>query len=542
MSFPVFRILTRHFFGRFFDREALAPQGDTQASIAQLMGLLAVPGAFFVLVFRPLAMQGWHMVTIRCFYVSLTMVVMGFVMTFYWDALFPDRRDYQILTPQPLGRSAIFFAKTAALALLLGAFLADVNFFGVLFWPGIDGGADPGGIVLAHLATVLAAGLFAALASGAVQGALVLLLRGAALRKASMIAQCVLLGGWVALLFLTPIVGHNIREVVYSESGAALLLPPVWFVGLYERLRPATGDTALLEIGRMGIHALALAAAAFVLTYLPGYRKQARKVLENPAGGASGPGLLRRCAAGVWNRVVVRRPVERAVFHFISQTIARSMKHRLFLAVYGGVGVAFGAMSLLSGPSGKLQLPLTMSFILVSGLRAAFNFPSELRANWVFQVGEVDGARACLAAMRKWAIGCAILPLFALMAPMEFASFPWRVALFHLAYGIALSLLLLEVMFAGFRKIPFTCSYLPGKVNLVGLSVVYVFGFTTYSRTMASLEAWLAARPAAAAAFLAAAGAALAAAWLWRARQDASALEYEDWTHPEIQTLDLASR
>jgi len=36
----------------------------------------------------------------------------------------------------------------------------------------------------------------------------------------------------------------------------------------------------------------------------------------------------------------VRRPAERACFHFILKTLARSRHHRLFLAGYLGVGLA----------------------------------------------------------------------------------------------------------------------------------------------------------------------------------------------------------
>ena len=95
------------------------------------------------------------------------------------------------------------------------------------------------------------------------------------------------------------------------------------------------------------------------------------------------------------------------------------------------------------------------------------------------------------------------------MAPMEFACFPPAAALFHLAYGITTSMLLMEVMFFGFRKVPFTCAHLPGKVNLVFLGVIYIFGFTTYSSTMRKLEAWLTHSPVAALAFFGLAAAAL---------------------------------
>jgi hypothetical protein len=95
-----------------------------------------------------------------------------------------------------------------------------------------------------------------------------------------------------------------------------------------------------------------------------------------------------------------------------------------FLATYGGFGAALAVMTLGSGPSGLLELPLTLSFVLISGLRAAFDFPAELSANWAFQIGETDRAAEYQAATRKSIAICAILPLFAALAPMEFACFP----------------------------------------------------------------------------------------------------------------------
>jgi hypothetical protein len=238
----------------------------------------------------------------------------------------------------------------------------------------------------------------------------------------------------------------------------------------------------------------------------------------------------------------VKQPVECAVFHFIGQTITRSVKHRLFLATYGGFGAALAVLTFTVGPSGLLQLPLTLSFVLVSGLRAAFNFPSELRANWAFQVSETTGLRDYLAATRKWVVVCAILPLFLLLSPMEFVCLRWTVALFHLGFGVTLSVLLMEILFVGFRKVPFTCAHLPGKVNLTWLSAVYVFGFTMYSRIMASFEAWLSTAPLAAFLFFGCAASAglLLAHWHGRMLGGATALDYEDPGEPVIRTLDLS--
>lgn len=154
-----FHDLVSHFFGRFFDRESLSTEGEPEAGVIQTLGILAVPGAFLAILVMPLSFRGWDLVTARYVFVSYSMIVMGFVMVFEWDALFPDRRDYQILTPLPLRLSTLFLSKATALAIFL------VNFFGVLFWPGIEGGkASSLSIVGAHLTAVVASGLFLALA------------------------------------------------------------------------------------------------------------------------------------------------------------------------------------------------------------------------------------------------------------------------------------------------------------------------------------------------------------------------------------------
>ena len=106
-----FVLLVRHFFGRFFDTETLSPHGDAEAGVIQTLGILAVPGAFFVLLFRPLTLWGWPLVSVRYIFVLYSMIVMGFVMVFQWDALFPDRRDYQILTPLPVRLGTLFLPK-----------------------------------------------------------------------------------------------------------------------------------------------------------------------------------------------------------------------------------------------------------------------------------------------------------------------------------------------------------------------------------------------------------------------------------------------
>ena len=54
------------------------------------------------------------------------------------------------------------------------------------------------------------------------------------------------------------------------------------------------------------------------------------------------------------------------------------------------IGTKPGAPIVAFLAAGMLEIPLTLSFFAISGLRAAFNFPAELRANWIFQVCETE--------------------------------------------------------------------------------------------------------------------------------------------------------
>src|SRR6185312_17451151 len=290
----------------------------------------------------------------------------------------------------------------------------------------------------------------------------------------------------------------------------------------------------------------------------PLYVRHTRKLIETPPASPSGPGKLHLALNAAIDRRLLKNPVQAAVFHYIGQTITRSMKHRLFLAVYAGFGAALVVISIAPylpvGPgsfvilvsqsparAALMGVPLTLSFVLVSGLRAAFNFPAELTANWAFRMTDTNHTRECLIAMRKWTVVCGVIPLFLLLVPFDLAFFSWDVALFPFFYGVTLSAVLVEVMFVDFTKIPFTCGYFPSRNNLVWLIAMYVGGLILYSSRMADLEIWLLDRPPYAAAFFSAAGMIWLLSWTWRARAGSPVnLDYLGDDDPVIRTLELS--
>jgi hypothetical protein len=155
-------------------------------------------------------------------------------------------------------------------------------------------------------------------------------------------------------------------------------------------------------------------------------------------------------------------------------------------------------------------------------------------------VADAEASDEHLTASRKWVSLWGIVPLFAAMAPLEFFLWRWDLALFHLSFGILLSLLLIELLFFQFRKIPFACSYFPGKINAAALAGLYLYGLTTYSFTMSDLEEWILQRPVRVALFYVIAMAVLSAFRVYRNWQgEEVVLTFEDEPDPVVRTLGI---
>ena len=334
------------------------------------------------------------------------------------------------------------------------------------------------------------------------------MLTGRGFRRVSPWVQMALMGVLIVVLFLTPLACASIRPLVESHSPLLRWFPPFWFLGLYLDMLPGQpAGPAFHELARLARLGLAISAAAFAVTYLAGYHRHARRVMQTVEGTEGPPGRLRVAFERLVNRWLLPHPLERATFHFISNTILRNAKQRLFLATYGGIAVALALPAILhigARPGapivsfhipGLLAIPLTLSFFTVSGLRAAFNFPAELRANWIFQICESGESLPHLRAARKWIVLMGLTPLFLILTPIEIYFRGWTLAFIHLSFALSLSLLLLGVLFVWLRKIPFTCSYFPGKTSMAVMFFLYLAGFTFYSWSMADLQQRLIEQP-----------------------------------------------
>jgi hypothetical protein len=311
------------------------------------------------------------------------------------------------------------------------------------------------------------------------------------------------------------------------------------------------GGEVFHSVAPIAGHALAISAALFGISYLAGYRRHTRRVLESLETAGEPPGHFRRWFDAAVDRLILPHPLERATFHFIGNTILRSARHRLFLATYAGLAVALVFLSVVHvrpvapivsfAPAGLLIVPLMLSFLVVTGLRAVFNLPAELRANWIFQVSESEQRFWHIRAARKWLTVMGIAPLCAILFPVEIWFRGWSAGLVHVGVALLLSLVLMNLLLVWFRKIPFTCSYFPGKMAMAVTALVYFLAFVAFCITMARWEVAMMAAPWRLAVFAAASiGALRGLAWLERRELTIDdVFIYEDQPDPAVRTLEL---
>jgi predicted permease len=462
--------LVRHFLARFFDTEIGATNDDWR-KVA--IGLFASLVSLAILVFQvclarfrllqdPLtSTPPLYQATVRedlLGLLAVTMAITALLTLLQWQSLFPSLRDYMALAGFPVSARQIFLAKFGALFLLFAAFVVTLTgplagVFGVCIrgrWQ-----ENPSGVVLgaATFAALAAAGAFVFFALLAVQGVLLNLVPGRWFLRVSLIVQAAL---FIATIGALPLYGRQPRSAAWW--------PPVWFLRLWENI--VTGRAS----ARPALLAIVLPVIVALGAYLLSYHRYRKLLLEAPPARAGGHSGLGSRLLEWW----IPNPREQAAFAFTWKTLARSRIHRLLLLAYTGLALGWVIEAALGAPPVSLHdegmyglmavaSPLGLAVLMILGLRYLFTLPVNLQANWMFQTADQEGRAAWLAAVQRFVIVCGIAPVYLASLPASIAILGWLRALLVTALGVLVALLCFERLFRDWRKLPFTCSYLPGK-------------------------------------------------------------------------------
>jgi hypothetical protein len=511
-----FHSLVEHFWWRFFDLESIAaPQVEKNLLIVQTLALLVLPGALkaFMLfpkyghyMWRPIAERDLATLDDKCFFISLSMILIGFLSVFEWEALFPDRKDYLILTPFPIKTHTVFLAKISALSLYLLAFTAAIDFCPTVFFPlGVlarrASTFQCARYVFSHAVSVLLINVFIFFSAISLRGIILTIFPGRAAKSISRWIRFFCLLALLCALFAFPGV-PPVNELIHSSNPLNILYPPLWFLGIYELLL-GSRDPAILHLAGRAITAVAAGGVLSALTYAACFRKFMSNSIESAGSESTAPVAIKSAGNSALHQWFIRKPEDRASFHFVGQTLFRDPRHVLYVGSFLAVGISIAAMSLIGVLYGTdrsvvpylevviLAIPLVLSFFLLVGIRVSFSVPVDLEANWLFRLAPGQEIRCSHSGVRKYLIGAVILPLFALTVLVYTFLWGWQMAFFHAGYGSLLSLILVELLLFRFPKIPFTCSYLPGAAQLIFMWPIYIFAFAFYGFATALFESWL---------------------------------------------------
>jgi predicted permease len=471
--------LIRHFVLRFFDNEMITIPGEWQKVAVGIFAALVSVALAASSIYRDrylgmheaqIAPHLFHQAILDDLisFTVLAMAVTALLTILQWQSLFPSLRDCLALAGLPVGAREIFTAKFGAVVLIFFAFVVSMTGMPAILFTAIVSSYAPDnpGVLLylaADFATLAGGCAFVFFSLVAIQGILLNLFKAHTFARVSTAVQAIL---FVLAVGSLPMMG--------SQPKNAAWWPPVWFVHLWEAM--TTGQSGL---ARNALLALAIPIVLSAGAYLLSYHRYQKMLLEAQPGHASvrwaglGARLLER-----W----ISEPREQAAFAFMWKTLFRSRSHRLFLLAYAGAALGWIVKGLLDAPPVNLRdeglygltvvvAPIAVSVLITVGLRYLFTLPVVLRANWVFQTLESEDRPAWHAAVERFVIWCGIIPVFLAGLPATIAVLGPARGTVADTLGFLGSLLFFERYFREFRKLPFTCSYLPGKQPIWALIV-----------------------------------------------------------------------
>jgi hypothetical protein len=510
-----FEVLVRHLLHRFFNNELLASDDETKR-VMQIACAVALPTlvvslflfpAYHAFPPAPAHRPFWPQAGDHYFYVMYSFVVMGAATVYEWDLLFPDILDIFVLSILPIPSRRLFLARVLALTIFLCLVQFGTSILGNLVFPLAAEQFNFIRHIFSHFIAVTMSGFFAAASFLSIQGILLNVVGERIFRRLTPLIQGFSILCLLVVLLLTPTLESSLRAVLTSGSPSLRYFPPFWFLGIYECLLAGSSAPPIFHmLARTGCFMLLFMVACTVLTYPLAYRRRVRQLIEGSSANHR-PSNARGPIHRILHATILRLPAQRAVFHFISQTILRSQRQRVTLAMFGGlsVAIAIAQMLVFTGNAGHIRPSLLpdgirsavpiMIFFAVVGLRSVIAAPVDRRGAWLFSVvigrpqsSHLSGTGIYITLWALIAGGGTALLLHALSSQSMRAT---NTTAGQILVALGLSFLVTDILLFSFRTIPFTHLH-KGSVNDLPLSVLrYFVLFPIFVSIVVHQETWI---------------------------------------------------
>jgi hypothetical protein len=497
--------LTSHFFGAMFDFGILTPTGADSfihlllgaigALIALGLGFVRVYAGKYAVLSGGRSPEPYRIAVLGddLFLIAIPMLLIALLTLVVSQSLFPDERDFRILGPLPVRRIVIFRAKLAALFLFTGMFAAVVHLAltPLVLLTSLSRFSEHTVLsrLLAWMVASASASIFSVLAVAAMVGVLSLVLSRTRLHSFTAIVKS---AGFALLVVSGPFVFRlpGLGRAMTQHATWLTILPPAWFVGL-QRALLGSPNSWFLQLAEIGLTALAGGALVVATAYVLLFRHFEHLLLRPPSISARWLWRDDRPSRSTITSVDAAEPrhIEgsaafRAVYRFTSATLRRSELHQGVLLGLSACGIALTSSRLVG--AGWLDriasenpraafleylavwTPFALMFIYGLSVRAAIALPMTHRANWIFRLTETNATRSeQMRAVERIVTGYAVGPPLVVGLPVLWSVMGWKqaaIATLVVAFvgGVFVHAVLLE-----WRRIPFTCSYMPGKRLIV---------------------------------------------------------------------------
>lgn len=510
-----FSHLLRHFLARFFNHETASSDGDAKARLVQIALAAGLPGFVVALYLWPdyhsfipylrnhrvVWIWGpppyWAQVNQHFFFSVYSFVVMGIVAVFEWDLFFPDLLDICVLKPLPAMDRETFLARVTAIVILLGGFLFDANILATLVLPSAIDPPNLPRFLAGHILSCGGSGLFAAASVLALESVMLSVLGERYFRRASLFVQGLLVSALLLILLLFPVFSGVVPNLLQSRSWCVRCIPPLWFLGVYQRLMEGSAAIPVYgQLARTACWATLVVFAIAVATYPFAHLRKTRQLVEGPTSHRGWSGTT-EVISRIFHATIVRTPEQRAIFHYITQTLFRVPRYRIYLVLYGGAGLSIVTASVLRFSTVNNQIQVIVStdglrasagivaFWAVAGLRLAFLSPGNRPGSWIFHLvhgrpPEIDTALKQLGTVKIWALlyvailtGSTLLVACAIAPP---DSLTWRGVTAQILVATGFCLLLTDFFFLHVTTLAFTDEPTSESSNLA-ITVAKYFTF-----------------------------------------------------------------
>jgi hypothetical protein len=530
-----FRVLHRQFLLRVIDLEALSIEADIPAYLGQFAGVLimiSICHGFGLLAFPPPPSTAWAYEQAR---IADLQLVVGLCAVLMWDSTFPDKRDAMVLGSLPVLPRTILMAKISASSSVLGIAIVALNFASSVGMSIVFGGTSNGMIrfFLAWWFTLVASSAFLYGLVLAIQGLGALLLPRRLFLRVSAFLQLSTFGLILTGRFLQPWL-MTFSELTSPENHTLLAWSPTfWFFALLNYLN-GTLPVELQWVANRAWMSLGLVLTAAVFSLALCYLHTLKKIVEQPD--------LDPAASSSRSRLRLGGSLQSAIALFCFRSLTRSRQHRVALAFYWSIVIAIAlsiARQIATEPPEPVSLGLIMPTMImmsfaVVGLRGVFSLPISLKANWILRITQLRPTSDYIAATRRSLQLFAVLPVLLVSATLSMHFRPMGQAWQHLAFLALFGCILVELSLIHFDKVPFTCSFIPGKTNIQVIFWGAAFVFLILGLLFGAYELQALQHPREYLVLMALSAAIIIVLWIYNRIHARTAVLYYEETLPEV--------